>query len=225
MFGLDPQSIADRVKASGRQARVPTLRASLLRGALGFTVVSLGGFAPWMLAGRSFYRAVGEAGMYAACAIVFIVLSGLLLHRLIIGPGSLGRFYKVFGLAFSVYAIAWTVGWMALHGHAGSIVGLLAGTTAMGTILAHAFSARGVALKIIVVLFATNAAGYFVGGWAHESVLALKEFNLFGIALDKSGRAMLSKAVWGLFYGLGFGAGIGFAFHACQAKARKLILG
>jgi hypothetical protein len=38
------------------------------------------------------------------CAIVFIVLSGLLLHRLIIGPGSLGRFYKLFSAAFAVAA-------------------------------------------------------------------------------------------------------------------------
>ena len=75
------------------------------------------------------------------------------------------------------------------------------------------------------MLFVANAAGYFVGEWAHNAVLAFKEGNALGLVLERSTRATLSKAAWGLFYGLGFGAGIGFAFHACQAKARKLILG
>ncbi len=225
MFGLDPQSIADRVRTSGQSPRVPTLGESVLRGMIGFTLVSLGGFAPWVLAGRWFYRNVGEVGLYATCAIVFIGLSGLLLHRLIIGPGSLVRFYKIFSLAFVAYAVAWTIGWMALRGVTGGIVGSLAGMAAMGGILAHGFAARGAALKIIAVLFVANAAGYFAGEWAHNAVLALKEGNALGIVLERSTRATLSKAAWGLFYGLGFGAGIGFAFHACQAKARKLILG
>jgi hypothetical protein len=225
MFGLDPQSIVDRVKASTQPACVPTLGESVLRGMIGFTLVSLGGFAPWVLAGRWFYRNVGEAGLYAACAAVFIGLSGLLLHRLIIGPGSLIRFYKIFSLAFVAYAIAWTIGWMLLRGVAGSIAGLLAGTAAMGAILRYGFGARGAVLKIIAVLFVANAAGYFIGEWAYNAVPALKEGNATGIVLDRQTRATVSKAAWGLFYGLGFGAGIGFAFHACQANARKLILG
>lgn len=225
MFGLEPQNIADRVKTSGQPLRVPTLGESVLRGMMGFTLVSLGGFAPWVLAGRWFYRNTGEAGLYAACAFVFIGLSGLLLHRLIIGPGSLARFYKIFSLAFVAYAVAWTIGWMTLRGVTGSIVGALAGMAAMGGILAHGFKARETALKIIAALFVANAAGYFIGEWAHNAVLALKEENALGIVLERSTRATLSKAAWGLFYGLGFGAGIGFAFHACQTKARKLILG
>jgi hypothetical protein len=223
MFGLDPQSIAERVKASGQSPCVPTLRESVLRGTIGFTLVSLGGFAPWTFASRWLHRTIGETGMYATCAIVFVGLSGLLLHRLIIGSGSLARFYEIFSFAFIIYAIGWTVGWMALRGHTGSIVGLLAGTAAMGAVLAHGFGARDAALKIIAALFIANAAGYFVGQWAHDAALALKEGNALGIVLEKSTRATLSKAVWGLFYGLGFGAGIGFAFHACQDKARKRI--
>jgi|ERR1051325_1325772 hypothetical protein len=225
MFGLDPQNIAGRVKAFGQPLRTPTLGESLLRGTIGFTLVSLGGFSPWVFGGRWFHRTMGEAGMYAACAFIFVGLSGLLLHRLIIGPGSLVRFYRIFGLAFVAYAVAWTIGWMTLRGSVGSIVGLLAGTAAMGAILARGFAAPGVALKVIAVLFFANAAGYFAGQWAHDWVLALKEGNALGIVLEKSTRAMLSGVAWGFFYGLGFGAGIGFAFHTCQAQARKLIAG
>ena len=75
MFGLDPQSIADRVKVSGQSPGVPTLGESVLRGMIGFTLVSLSGFAPWVLAGRWFYRNVGELGLYVACAIVFMASS------------------------------------------------------------------------------------------------------------------------------------------------------
>src|SRR5688572_7627739 len=139
MFGLDPHSIVDRVHASGQSPRVPTLRESVLRGAIGFTLVSLGGFAPWVLAGRWFYRNTGEVGLYAVCAAVFIGLSGWWLHQLIIGPGALIRFYKIFSLAFALYAVAWTIGWMAFRGVAGSLAGLLAGTLVMGAILAFGF--------------------------------------------------------------------------------------
>ena len=228
MFGLDPQSIVDRVKASGQTPRAPTLGESLCRGMMGFTLVSLGGFAPWVLAGRWFYRNVGEAGLYAVCAVVFIGLSGLLLHRLIIGPGSLVRFYKLFSLAFLAYAVAWTIAWMTLArvtgGITAGIIGSLAGIVAMAGLLAWGFKAPEAMLRIIIALLATNLAGYFIGEWAYNEVLAIKEGNSLGIVLENATRAVLSKAAWGLFYGLGFGAGIGFAFFTCQAKARKMIL-
>src|SRR5690606_24323338 len=131
-FQLDSESVVSRVQASGQTARVPTLGASLLRGTLGFIVVSIAGFAPWAVAGGWFYRHVGEAGMYIACALVFIGTAGLLLHRLIIGPGSLSRFYLLFTPAFGVYSVAWIVGWMVIRGHLGGVVGLLAGTVLMG---------------------------------------------------------------------------------------------
>ena len=176
-----------------------------------------------MFAGQTFYRAVGETGLYVACAVVFVVFSGLLLHRLIIGPGSLSRFYKVFTLAFLAYAVAWTIGWMTLRGNIGSVVGLLAGTAAMGVLLAQAFAAGDATWKIIAALFVGNALGYFAGGWAHNAVLVLEETDMLGIVLDRPAWVTLSKAIWGLCYGLGFGAGIGFAFYGCQAGARRLI--
>lgn len=44
-FQLDPSIIADRVKASGSRAEIPDLRASLRRGIVGFTLLSLAGYA------------------------------------------------------------------------------------------------------------------------------------------------------------------------------------
>lgn len=217
--------MVDRAKASGLPVHVPTLGRSLWRGAVGFTVVSLGGFAPWVVAGRGVYQAVGELGLYAACAVVFVSLSGLLLHRLVIGPGALPRFYAVFSGGFAAYAVGWTVGWMALRGPIGGLVGLLAGAVAMGIILTRAFSARGVLWKIVGVLFLGNALGYFGGGWAYEGLAGLDRLNVLGFALDRSAQAALAKVLWGLLYGLGFGVAIGFAFHACQAEARRRLAG
>lgn len=227
MFGLDPQSVIARINASSQTPHIPTLGESMQRGMLGFTLVSLAGFAPWVLAGRWFYRHLGEAGLYGVCALIFIGFSGLLLHRLIIGPGSLVRFYKLFSLAFLAYAITWTVAWITLARSAGGItagvIGSLAGISMMGALLAWGFKAPAAMLKIIAALFAANLAGYFIGEWAYHGALALKEGNAFGLVLTATTRALLSKTAWGLFYGLGFGAGLGFAFHTCQAKTRQLL--
>ena len=161
-FELDSESIAARMKA-GPSRPAPTLVSHALRGILGFTLVSVAGFAPWVLGGKWFHQNVGEVGMYIACAVVFVGLSGPLLHKLIFGGGLL-TFYKLFGIAFTLYAIAWIAGWMTLRGHVGGVAGLFAGTALMGIIFALAFDALNVVICVILVLFVTNAAGYFGGG-------------------------------------------------------------
>jgi hypothetical protein len=208
LFQLDPQSIVARVRASGIDTRPPTLGASVLRGIIGFTLVSIAGFAPWPIIGRWFH-AVSEVGLYVACTAVFIGLSGVFLHRLIIGPGSLSRFYKLFSLAFLAYAVGWVVFWMWLRGDSGSLAGLLAGTVAMGAILAFAFDAQRDILAIIAALFVFNTIGYYVGDRV-EGKLAF-DHRLAGMML------------WGVCYGIGFGAGLGTAFHLCQKRARAAL--
>lgn len=190
---------------------------------IGFTLVSLAGFAPWVLAGRWFYQNAGELGLYVACAAVFIGLSGVLLHRLIIGPGSLRRFYQLFSLAFIGYAGTWTISWFAFRGVTGSVVGALAGVMVMGGIMAGGFAVWNMTLKVIALLFLTHAAGYFIGEWAYNLINGLNEGNASGIGLSAAARGLLSKSAWGLCYGLGFGAGIGLAFYFCQAEARRLL--
>jgi hypothetical protein len=217
-FQLDPESVAARVQGSGQPARVPTLGASLLRGTLGFILVSVAGFAPWAVAGGWFYRRIGEAGLYAVCALVFIGTAGLLMHRLIIGPGSLSRFHLLFAPSFGAYSVAWIIGWMALGGHLGSVVGLLAGTALMGWMLARAFDARRETLKVIAALFVLNAAGYFIGGVVEGALLHTE-----GLPFSDMAQAIVAKSSWGVFYGAGLGAGLGWAFYLCQAKTRELL--
>ena len=97
--------------------------------------------------------------------MVFVGLSGAVLHRLIIGPGSVWRFYTLFAIAFTAYAVGWIIGWMALRGNVGSLAGLLLGTAALGWVLVRAFDSRNDLLKVVAVLFVVNALGYFAGGW------------------------------------------------------------
>jgi hypothetical protein len=177
---------------------------------------------PWALFGRVIASAIGEAGLYAVCAIVFIGFGGLVLHPLIMGSGSPGRFYKLFAVAFGAYSIAWIAGWMLLRGHAGSVVGLLAGTAVMGWILTRAFGARDALVPVILVLFVTNAAGYFFGGWLEGALMPAMDSPVSG-AVPRRVQIRIAMLVWGVCYGLGFGAGLGYAFHRCQRAARALI--
>ncbi|HEY3901813.1 MAG TPA: hypothetical protein VGM54_24585 [Chthoniobacter sp.] len=206
-FQLDPQSIADRARLAG--AAAPTLTASIVRGAVGFTLVSAAGFVPWAVFGLRLRKQIGEAGLYAVCALIFIGLSAPLLHRLMIGPGSLPRFYKLFGLSFAAYSVAWILGWMALRGHPGSLLGLFAGTAVMGWMLAMAFDAQASLASIIAALFLLNTLGYFVGGVFEGKLM--------------SQLPLMAKLQWGVCYGLGFGAGLGIAFYLCQGQSRLLL--
>jgi hypothetical protein len=208
-FQLDPSSIANRARLAG--TAVPTLGASIVRGMTGFSVVSIAGFVPWAIFGRALRQHVGEAGLYITCALVFIGLSAPAMHRLIIGPGSFGRFFKLFSLSFAVYAVAWILGWMALRGNVGSIAGLLGGTLVMGLLLSTAFDAYESAVKIVASLFVLNSAGYFIGGIFEGPLM--------------HANPLLAKLQWGLCYGLGFGAGLGSAFYFCQSRARSLLSG
>jgi hypothetical protein len=212
LFQLDPASIAARVRASPDPGPLPGFTASLLRGIAGFTIVSVAGFLPWPMLDHWFQHA-GETELYLVCTAVFIGLSGPCLHRLIIGPGSLSRFYKLFSLAFIAYAALWVAGWVLVRAsgnlHAASLAGLLGGTVAMGAILAFAFDAPGAMPQVILALFVLNTAGYFAGGKIEGHLI-----------IDHRLAAML---LWGACYGIGFGAGLGAAFHFCQRRARILL--
>jgi hypothetical protein len=112
---------------------------------------------------------------------------------------------------------------MGLRGHLGSVVGLLAGTAAMGWMLASAFDARSAVLKVILALFVLNSIGYFAGGWIEATLMQPKQLSLFGSGLSRNTQALLAKLLWGVCYGVGFGAGLGLAFHLCQEGTRNAL--
>jgi hypothetical protein len=207
LFQLDPASIAARVQATGQPARIPTLFGSMIRGKLGFIGVSLGGLAPWPIINRWFPWA-GEMGLYLSCTVMFIALSGLLLHRLIIGPGSLPRFYGVFALGFIAYAASWVGIYVLLREERPTIAGL-GGAIAMGLVIAFAFGAWRQAVKIIFALFVLIGIGFHISLWLEE---------VLGHDLR-----LLAMALWALIYGGCFGAALGLSFYFAQDHARAAL--
>ncbi|HEY3901394.1 MAG TPA: hypothetical protein VGM54_22485 [Chthoniobacter sp.] len=208
LFQLDPASIAARTRAAGQALRLPALPASMFRGLIGFTILSILGFLPWPIMDY-WFPFLREGHLYVACTAIFIGLSGPCLHRLILGPGSMSRFYKLFALAFIAYAVVWVGFWMAWRGDAGSLAGLFGGAAVMCAVLALAFDAPRAFPLSVAALFLLNTAGFYLAGWIEGKIL-----------LD---HRLASMFLWALFWGLGFGAGLGAVFHFCQARARELL--
>lgn len=217
---LDPESLLARATESGLPPRLPTRGQSIVRGSLGFGVVSVIVFGVWALAGRWLSGHFGEAGFYAVCALIFIGLSGIALSPLVIGPVSPGRFNGLFALAFGAYAVAWCIAWFALRGKPGEWAGSLGGTLAMGLVLSNAFRARERRLQIILVLFISHSAGYFLGGLLYDFCRSESGRVWLGNLLDRNARAKTGMILWGLAYGIGFGGGLGYALYHCQATVR-----
>lgn len=167
-----------------------------LLGAVGFALPSLLVFGSWAVAGRQFYRSMGgEAGAYAAWALLFLITAPLLLSRLLAAPGKRWRFTRVFAAGFLAYAAAWCAGYMILRGPAGEWLGSIAGSLAYTAVLQVSADRRSVAgfLTQWGVFTLLHSLGYFSGSWIFE-------------ALHHS---TASKILWGVTYGLGTGAAIG----------------
>jgi len=221
LFQFNPENALNRINASQSAVRVPTLVQSVIGGSLGFGVVSVAAYALWALGGKQIARQLGEGGLYAACAIIYLGLSGAMLNRLIIGPRTLARFYGLFGTAFTAYAVGWSVCWFLWHYGRGEWAGSLLGTFLLAFVFATAFDARRELLLISGVLFATHSLGYFAGGSLHGFVAGTAGTDFFGGTLDKAARGALAKLLWGAAHGLGFGAGLGFALHRSQEPLRQ----
>lgn len=179
-----------------------TVFAAMLRGAIGFATASAAAFGVWALAAAGKFPFKGEGAMYLGCTVVFLVLSGLPLHPLVRGPGSLARFYRIFIPAFIAYAVLWCAGWFSLGMGKGEWLGSLAGSAAFAGVVVMCFGHPRAWLLSTVVLFVAHSAGYFLGGELYYP----------------SDHGTLNKLLWGAVYGLGFGAGIGFVFRAAQRE-------
>jgi hypothetical protein len=140
--------------------------------------------------------------MSSACFLVFVVLSGVLLHPLLAGPRSLGRFYKIFIPAFLAYAVAWSAALFCIGEGIGEWIASVAGSFAFAAVPAIMLRNGRALLPSALVLFVAHSAGYFLGERICYASL----------------HSVLSELIWGLLYGLGFGAGIGHAFWAMQRR-------
>lgn len=194
----------------------PLLR-STLHGCLGFGAVSVAAYSIWAFAPR---LAGSEIGMYALIALVYLGGAGLALCGLLQGEHRLERFYRMFLPAFFGYALLWSLAWFLIKDPPGlrlrEWLGAAVGTLFFSFMCWNSLKRPSGFWIAAMVLFALHTAGYFIGGkWMYGiskvdnvTLAAVKHF-LEG--LTRQQLVIVAKLGWGLFHGLGFGAGIGFA--------------
>ena len=182
---------------------IPSLTRSIVTGAVGFGLVSLVVFATVAYAERWMYQNLGLSGAYLTWTVLFIVLSGAVFGSLVVGRWRLPKFYLLFGLAFLAYAVAWIIAYFVLRNAAGELIGALAGSVLMAIVFAVGFGSVRSIVKLSAVLFVSNCLGYFLGS-----------------ALNDSFGSQTGMLLWGVAYGLFFGAGIGATLHLVQQSGK-----
>ncbi len=189
---------------------------STLHGCLGFGLVSVAAYSIWAFVPRI---AGGEIGMYVLIALVYLGGAGLVLSGLLNGEGKVSRFYDMFLPAFFGYALIWSLAWFLIKDPPGiklrEWLGAAAGTLFFSWACWNSLKRPAGFWIAALVLFALHTAGYFVGGkWM---------YGILGSGIEgwtKPQIAIVAKLGWGLFHGLGFGAGIGFALSFWQRGRR-----
>ncbi|MFN0076400.1 MAG: hypothetical protein ACKVY0_07995 [Prosthecobacter sp.] len=179
--------------------------AVILRSSIAFAIVSTAAFAVWVFGGPWFHLHGGETAMYAACCLVFLLLAGLLLRPALRWPGGLLRFYGFFLPAFLLYALAWCAAWFSLGAGRGEWIASLIGSMAFTIAMAAALRGWRAWPVAAMAVFIGHSAGYFAGE----------------LVCYRSLHSTASELAWGLLYGIGFGAGIGYAFTAMQRSSWK----
>lgn len=199
-FGLTPDQVFSRVADPATIHRIPSLGFSIVYGAMGLALVSVAAYSIWAL------RLLGGTAMWAAVTAVYLVLGGVVLSRLVVGPGTIGRFAGLFAVAFFAYAATYCAFWFGLKGkHHADLWGSAIGLVFVTLLIVHAFEARGSFWLLFLGLLALHSLGYYVGG-----------------AIYPEFRGSTGRFLYGACHGLGFGAGLGFVLFHAQAgiKAR-----
>ncbi len=221
-FGLNAESILARVAEAAELPRVPTFRQSLFIGGVGFGLVGLAAFAVWAVGGHALQAAVGEPGLYATCALVFIGLAGAVFGQLVIGPGGTRRIYGLFLVAFGSYSIVWTTAWFALRGTlTAEVAGAVLGAAAMAGVLVWGFGVGRDFFRLAAALILLNALGYFLGEVWWRWLPGEGGAQLFGSLLNRPQRQLAAMLGWGILFGGFFGAGVGLVIYQCQQAIRE----
>lgn len=181
---------------------VPSLSRSIATGAIGFGLVSLCVFATVAFAERWMYQNLGLFGSYLTWIILFILLSGAVFGSLVVvDRWRLPKFYLLWAVAFFAYAAVWMIAYFTVGRTRGEAAGSLAGSIFMALVLAAGFRSLRSTIKLSALIFVSNCLGYFLGAALFDSLSAPTGMLLFGVV-----------------YGLFFGAGIGASLHFVQRE-------
>jgi hypothetical protein len=183
------------------------LSRAVLKGGIGFCLVSLVVFATVAYGEGWMYARLGRLGAYVAWTLAFILLGGFVLGSVVEGRWRLPKFYLLWGLAFFAYAAGWVCAYFTLRSRGGEWLGSLLGSLSMTTVFALGFRAARSIPKLFLLLFIANSAGYFLGSALNDSV---------------GGRP--GMLLWGIIYGLFLGAGITVVLSLLQAERTQSTL-
>jgi len=203
-LGFYPETVAARVRAAAAPPRLLTLGQSLGFGAVSFCLIIVLVMGIAAMTDNFLKKYLGDKGSYAFSALLFILMAGGVFRRLVIAPAPLFRVYILFAAAFFLYAAAWTAAYRPFRNVLGEWLGSLAGGMGLGLMIATVFDAPKQAVRIILVLCITSAAGYFGVKWLYPYIPGI-----------------VGALVCGAAYGLVVGAGLGYALYACQEPARQ----
>jgi len=179
------------------------LPREVLRGGIGFCLVSFVVFATVAYGERWMYARLGVLGAYVAWTLAFIVPGGFVLGSVV--DDRRGKFYLLWGLAFFVYAAGWVGAYFLVRGVLGEWLGSLIGSLLMTIVFAFGFSTARSIPKLSLLLFIANSAGYFLGSALNDYV---------------GGRP--GMLLWGIIYGLFLGTGISSLLHLLQRSRNVL---
>jgi hypothetical protein len=183
------------------------LSRAVLKGGIGFCLVSLVVFATVAYGERWMYARLGLLGAYVAWTLAFILLGGGVLGLLVEDRRwRLPKFHLLWGLAFFAYAAGWCGAYFTLRGAAGEWVGSLVGSLLMAIVFALGFGAARSIVKLSALLFIANSAGYFLGSAINDYV---------------GGRP--GMLLWGVIYGLLLGAGLGALLHQLHQTSPNVL--
>lgn len=188
-------------------AAVPSIIAGIWR----FTLVSLIGFAPWIISDGWLGRHLSEPLLYALCLLAFLIAALVLLPGLLEGDRRVRRTAQWFLPAFTAYAVVWCACWFTFGGRAGEWAGAVAGGAAFTLLATWALGRPRSLLLTLLVVITCQVLGYFGGG------------ALMAAVSDGGHPGMLGMSAWGLGYGIGFGAGVGWLVHACTRDGLKSV--
>ncbi|MDB6054383.1 MAG: hypothetical protein JWN25_1906 [Verrucomicrobiales bacterium] len=80
---------------------------------------------------------------------------------------------------------------------------------------AFSFAICSLAAFSVWAFFIFHSAGYFAGGHAMAWIAHYPRTGYWS-EISKTHISQMAKLSWGLFYGTGFGAGIGYLFAVCK---------
>lgn len=179
------------------------LRPAIAVGAFGFGVASLFVFASVAFAERWFYQTFGLYGAYVAWTLLFFLPPALALQRLVEHPARRRTFVPLFAVAFVLYAVGWTAGYMLLRHRIGEqpseVVASAAGSLLLALVLSAGLGVMRRFARNFLILLAANTLGYFVGGALYFAL----------------GRPW-GMVLWGVAYGLALGSALGTVMRLSQ---------